>query len=338
MKKGMMTFPSADGRTTIFATIWEPDEEPKAILQIIHGMAEYIERYDAFASFLTEKGYMVAGTDLLGHGRSVVNETEDLGYFGPDGNAVVISDINSLRQSLQNKHPGVPYFMMGHSMGSFLVRQYITEKDDREGPVYAEGLAGVIVMGTGWQPEAALGFVKGLCAFLRKTAGEHHRSGVVDAMAFASNNKKFKPARTGFDWLSKDEAQVDKYVADPWCGFRFTVNAYYNMFKGIQISQNLDRIRSLPEGLDILFVSGADDPVGNSGEGVRKAYMIYSENSPCHVDINLYDGDRHEILNETDRRSVFADLAEWLDDSLKHSAEKAVRAEKKRQKEQLEQA
>lgn len=315
MKKGMITFPSADGRTTIFATVWEPDTEPKAILQIIHGMAEYIERYDAFASFLTEKGYMVAGIDLLGHGRSVVNEKEDLGYFGPDGNAVVISDIDSFRRSLQNKYPDIPYFMLGHSMGSFLARQYIAEGGDEP---YSDGLTGVIVMGTGWQPEAALGFGKSLCTLLRKTAGEHYRSAAVEAMAFSSNNKDFKPTRTGCDWLSKDEAQVDKYVADPWCGFRFTVNAYYNMFKGMQISQDIDRIKALPEELDILFVSGADDPVGNSGEAVRKAYLIYSENSPCHVDIKLYDGDRHEILNETDRETVFNDLAEWLDGSLEH--------------------
>lgn len=315
MNKRMMTFPSADGRTTVFATVWEPEGEPKAVLQIIHGMAEYIERYDAFASFLTDRGYLVAGMDLLGHGRSVVSEKDDHGYFGPDGNAVVISDIDSFRRTLQNRNPDIPFYMMGHSMGSFLVRQYITEGGDEP---YSDGLAGVIVMGTGWQPEAALSLGKGLCSMFRRTAGEHHKSALVDAMAFASNNKKFKPARTGFDWLSKDEAQVDKYVADPWCGFRFTVNAYYYMFKGMQVSQDIDRIKALPEGLDLLFVSGADDPVGNFGEAVRKTYMIYSENSPCHVDIKLYEGDRHEILNETDRAKVFKDLGEWLDESMKN--------------------
>lgn len=310
MTKKEFYYPSVDGKTQIHAIRWEPEGEPKAILQIIHGMVEFIDRYDDFAKFMTEHGYLVVGEDHLGHGASVISD-EYHGYFGKDGNAWVISDIHQLRLMTHGEFPDIPYTMLGHSMGSFLLRQYITEKDGR----YAEDLAGVIVMGTGWMPNATLKAGKLVATLLGKNkVGKSAK--MLDAMGFGSYLKKIENPRTSSDWLTKDEKIVDWYRAQPWCTFRFTPNGYYHMFSGMEKAHDLKRMKNLPVGLPILFTSGAEDPVGNWGEGVRKAFMVYSENSPCRVDIKLYEDDRHEILNETDRDVVYKDMLEFLDDCI----------------------
>jgi len=310
MNKKEFYYPSVDGKTQIHAIRWEPDGEPKAILQIIHGMVEFIDRYDDFAKFLTEHDFLVVGEDHLGHGESVQSE-EYYGYFGKDGNAWVIADIHQLRLMMSEEYPDLPYLMLGHSMGSFLVRQYITEKDAR----YAEGLSGVIVMGTGWQPAASMAAGKALAKMLG-TDKVGKKAKAIDVIAFGSYLKKIEHPRTGKDWLTKDEKIVDWYRKEPKCMFHFTPNAYYHMFSGMQKAHDIERMKKLPEGLPILFASGAEDPVGNWGEGVRKAYMVYTENTPCKVDIKLYHDDRHEILNETDRAQVYEDMLEFLNDCL----------------------
>ncbi|MBQ6388983.1 MAG: alpha/beta fold hydrolase [Mogibacterium sp.] len=300
-------YPSVDGKTQIHAIRWEPEGQPKAVLQIIHGMVEFIDRYDDFAKFLTEHGYLVVGEDHIGHGESVRSD-EFRGFFGSDGNAWIIADIHQLRLMIHEEYPDVPYLMLGHSWGSFLVRQYITEKDGR----YAEGLAGVIIMGTGWQTAPVLAAGK-LVAKLSGIKKVGKVSKMIENMAFGSNLKKIENPRTISDWLTKDEKIVDWYRAHPWCTFHWTPNAYYHMFSGMQKAHDLKRMAKLPAGLPILITSGAEDPVGSWGEGVRKTYMAYSENSPCEVSIKIYEGDRHEILNETDRDVVYKDMLEFLD-------------------------
>lgn len=307
MKKTEFKFRSADGVTDIYATKWEPDGAPKAILQIIHGMVEYIDRYDDFANFLADKGYIVVGEDLLGHGRSVQSDAFH-GYFGENGNEWIIADTHELRQMMQKEYPDLPYLMLGHSMGSFLIRQYITEQDGS----YAEGLSGAIVMGTAWQPAVALTAGKLISKMLgTKKVGK--ASMLLEGIAFGSYLKKIEEPKTVSDWLTKDEAIVQKYVNDPWCTYHFTPNAFYHMFAGMQKAHDISRIKKLPAGLPILFCAGAEDPVGAWGEGVRKAYMVYSENSEADVSIVLYDDDRHEILNELDRAQVYEDMLEFLD-------------------------
>lgn len=307
MTKKEFYYPSVDGMTQIHAIRWEPDDAPKAILQIIHGMVEFIDRYDDFARYMTEHGFLVAGEDHLGHGASVQSD-EYHGYFGRDGNAWVIADIHQLRLQLHEEFPDLPYLMLGHSMGSFLLRQYITEKDGR----YAGDLSGVIIMGTGWQPPALLATAKALA----KASGINKvgaRARLIDALSFGSYLKRIDNPRTTSDWLTKDEAIVDAYRANPWCRFHFTPNGYYHMFSGMQKAHDIERMKKLPEGLPILLASGAEDPVGAWGEGVRKAFMVYTENSPCRVEIKLYDDDRHEILNETDRDVVYKDMLDFLE-------------------------
>ena len=307
MNKKDFYYPSVDGKTQIHAIRWEPEGEPKAILQIIHGMVEFIDRYDDFARYLTEHGYMVVGDDHLGHGESVQSD-EYHGFFGRNGNAWVIADIHQLRLMMREEFPDVPYLMLGHSMGSFLIRQYITEKDGR----YADDLKGVVVMGTAWQPAPVLAAGK-MIAKVLGTDKVGKRAKLIDVMSFGSYLKKIPEARTISDWLTKDEKIVDWYRSQPWCTFHFTPNGYYHMFSGMQKAHDIRRMKNLPEGLPILFTSGAEDPVGAWGEGVRKAYMIYSENTSCEVSIRLYDNDRHEILNETDRDIVYADLLDFFE-------------------------
>ncbi|MBR2674029.1 MAG: alpha/beta hydrolase [Mogibacterium sp.] len=307
MKKNNFYYPSIDGKTKIHGIRWEPEGEPKAILQIIHGMVEFIDRYNDFARFLTAHGYIVVGEDHLGHGESVLSD-EYHGYFGEDGNAWVIADIHQLRLMMAEEFPKLPYLMLGHSMGSFLLRQYITEKDAR----YAQGLAGIIVMGTAWQPKI-MAEVGKMLAKLLGTRKPGKTAKLIDIIGFRNNLKRIENPRTNKDWLTRDENIVDGYRANPWCSFHFSPNAYYHMFDGMQKAHDVRRMRKLPEGLPILFAAGAEDPVGNWGEGVRKAFMVYSENTPCDVDIMIYGDDRHEILNELDKDRVYEDMKDFLD-------------------------
>lgn len=193
-------------------------------------------------------------------------------------------------------------------MGSFLTRQYIQ--------MHADGLAGAVIMGTGSQPGIVLHIGKLLCRLIALFRGWEYRSSFVDNMAFGGYNKQFEPARTPSDWLTKDEAIIDACVNNPWSTFRFTVNGYYQMFRGIQYIQNPAHIQQIPKNLPLFFVAGADDPVGNNGKSVTQVCQQYKDAGIQDVQIKLYPGDRHEILNETDRDVVYADILTWLNGHL----------------------
>ena len=303
MKKNEFTYLSADGKNRIHAIEWIPDRKPRAILQIAHGMIEFIDRYDRFASFLTDYDFYVTGNDHLGHGLTAA-KGEDLGFFNESrGNELVIKDMDQLRTITKEKYPDIPYFVMGHSMGSFLMRQYIE--------MHGDGLAGAIIMGTGTQPEGVLKFGKMLCSLIAGIRGKRYRSKMVDFMAFASNNKGIPHPRTTHDWLTKDTGVVDRYLKNPLNTFRFTVQAYYDMFSGIEYCQKKENIERIPKSLPILVVSGAEDPVGGNSVGVRQAFEALRAAGLPAV-LKLYPGDRHEILNELDYQTVQEDLLQWL--------------------------
>lgn len=306
--KREFTYPSRDGVTQIHAIEWKPEEKIRAVLQICHGMVEYIDRYDEFASFLNEQGIYVIGHDHLGHGASVQSE-EYHGYFhATRGNEYVIGDIHKLREMTQQNYPDIPYFLLGHSMGSFLARQYIE--------LYAKGLAGAIIMGTGSKPGIVLWGGKILCKMIAAFKGSNYRSNLIDNMAFGSYNKRFEPSRTDKDWLTRDEKIVDAYRESPWCTFKFTVNAYYHMFCGIQYAQKKAHIKQIPENLPLFLVAGGEDPVGDFGKSVHSVAEIYRECGMKDVQLKLYPDDRHEILNELDRQDVFADLLKWMEEKM----------------------
>lgn len=293
-------YPSRDGVTQIHAVEWIPEDEVTAVLQICHGMAEYIERYHEFAEFLTEHGIYVVGHDHLGHGKSVVSQ-EKLGFFHEtDGNNYVIADIHQLRTRTEKKYPGVPYFIMGHSMGSFLVRQYLG--------LYSSGLSGAVIMGTGNQPSIMVYAGKLVCRVIAKVKGWDYRSQFVHNLADGAYEKKL-----GTAWLSCNEDNVRKYENDPLCGFLFTINAYYHMFSGIAKMNRQEAEGKAVKTLPLFFVAGKEDPVGAYGKGVERVYKKYKEHGYRDVEMKLYPGDRHEILNEEDRKLVFQDILTWLE-------------------------
>lgn len=296
---------STSKTTEIHAINYLPDGEVKAILQIAHGMVEYIERYEAFAHYLCSKGFLVTGNDHLGHGKSV-NSKEEWGYFAKeDGNHAVLHDIYKLTRITKEKYPNIPYFLLGHSMGSFYTRQYLCE--------FGNELSGAIIMGTGCQPLALVQFGRLLTSFISLFKGWHYRCNLVTHIAFGSYNKHFEPTRTSKDWLSKDTAIVDRHVADERCNFIFTLNAYYNMFTGISRLYNQKFLSQMPKELPVFFVAGQEDPVGDYGKGVLKAVDMFKKVGMKHISVKLYPTDRHEILNETDRKQVYEDLYCWLE-------------------------
>lgn len=296
---------SADNKTQIHAIEWIPDTQPKAVVQICHGMAEYIDRYDDFAEFLALNGYYVVGHDHLGHGQSITG-TDKVGYFHEKyGNTYVIEDIHRLRLRTEKEQEGIPYFMLGHSMGSFLLRQYIG--------LYGTGLSGAVVMGTGEQPVLLLEAGRILCRVIAFFHGWDYRSQLVDGMAAGGYEKHFAKESDGSNWLSRNPENVRKYRNDPMCGFMFTVNAYYHMFSGMIRMSRQERRKRVPKELPVLFVAGQDDPVGNYGRNVEKVYKQYKKCGIKDVELRLYEKDRHEILNELDWKQVYTDIWRWLE-------------------------
>lgn len=298
-------YKSSDGKHKINGYRWLPEQGTYlGVVQIVHGMVEYVDRYDEFARFLCDNGYVVVGEDHLGHGGSVNDESE-WGYFTKyDGFDYIIKDLHNLHMKQAKEFPDIPYFFLGHSMGSFLTRIYIS--------YYGKSLAGAIIMGTGNQPPALAFFGKVLASFISLFKGDKYRSQFINKMAFGSYNKKFKPARTSCDWLTKDTAIVDAYMNDPRCTFIFTLNAYKELFDGIMYVGQKSNIGKTPKNLPLLLTSGAKDPVGGFGKGVIHVYDMYKAAGIDDVSIKLYDDDRHEILNETDRTQVYQDILAWL--------------------------
>lgn len=305
-KEKQFSFLSKDGKTKIHAVKWMPESgEYRAVLQITHGMVEYIERYKPFAEFLNDQGVLVVGHDHLGHGASVASE-EELGYFAePDPSDTLVEDMHTLRTTIQTENPGVPYFMMGHSMGSFLLRQYLTMR--------AEGLAGAIVMGTGDMPYALLKAGQAVCKSISLTKGWHHRSHLVNQLGMGGYNRQFEPSDSTKDWITSDDSKRKEYEADPLCNFVFTVNGYYQMFEGMKVLTRRHAMDKIPVELPVIFVSGAEDPVGSNGVGVTRVFRKYEAHGMTDVEMKLYAGDRHEILNETDREEVYEDLYRWME-------------------------
>ena len=306
MKKENIYFESRDGVSKLHAIVWSDEtKNPIGILQIIHGMAEYIDRYDDFARFMVEKGFVVVGDDHLGHGDSV-GENGTFGYFcKKDPATVLVRDEHRLKKLMEAKYKGVPYYILGHSMGSFIARNYLNR--------YGSGIQGMIVMGTGNQSKALLSASKVLVGLTGFFCGEKHVAKFINKLAFGTYNRAIEDAKTNVDWLTKDETIVDKYIADERCGFTFTVNGFRGLFELIYRLQKPKNLTSIPKDIPIFFVSGEEDPVGDYGEGVIGAKNDLVRAGLENVSMKLYPGDRHEILNETDKDIVYQDIYEWLE-------------------------
>ena len=309
MKKEEFSFRSTSDVCNIRGVRYIPDGEIKAILQISHGMQEFIDRYEDFAKYLCDKGYLVVGNDHLGHGGSI-NTKDDWGYFAEkDGNRALLDDLYEVTKITKENYPNLPYILLGHSMGSFYARQYICE--------HGNELVAAIIMGTGHQPLPVVKAGMQACKIFALGKGWRYRSKAVEAMAFGAYNKKFEPARTDKEWLTKDASIIDWYINEPRCSYKFTLNGYYNMFKGISRLHDKNLLNQIPKKLPILFVSGQDDPVGDFGKGVEAAFNSVKNVGCENVEIKLYPNDRHEILNELDKKQVYEDLYNWMQDKFK---------------------
>lgn len=305
IRKEEFYFDSRDRKNKIHAVKWIPDvEKPVCIFQIVHGMAEHIERYDEFAGFLAEKGILVVGEDHLGHGRSVP-EGGTYGYFcEEDAAGVLVRDVHRLKKIMQEQYPGILYLIMGHSMGSFITRNYLFN--------YGSGIDGAVIVGTGMQSKFTLMAARTVTAVQKMFCGSRHIGKFIDRASFGKFNDRFQPARTTVDWLSRNEENVDRYLADPMCGFVFTLNGFAALFKLIHNCYDTGKLEKMPKQLPILLIAGAEDPVGNYGKSVEKVYHSYQEHGMRNVQMKLYEKDRHELLNEIDREQVYGDIYRWI--------------------------
>ena len=304
MVRNEFTFLSADGKTPIHAVEWLPEGQARAVLQISHGVSEYILRYEPFAEYLTARGFAVAGHDHLGHGQSVAEGSARL-YFGPRGSwNWVVDDIDQRRNLAKAKFPQVPYFLMGHSMGSFLARTYLIR--------YPGAVDAAVIMGTGQMSPAIIAGGKAVAAEEAHRVGEDQTSSLVDKLAFGAYNKRFAPNRTGFDWLSLNQDNVDRYMADPLCGGNATIGLFREMLGGLSFIAKPENLKRMNLNIPVLFISGEMDPVGDCGKGVKRAFESFRKAGVRDVSLKLYPELRHEILNETCRETVYEDIYQWL--------------------------
>lgn len=302
----MITLPfPGDGPYPRGLRLWEPTGALRGSVLISHGMAEHISRYARLADRLNAAGYAVFGYNHLGHGE----EAPLKGYAGDnDGWGNMVGDLDSVIRFAKTYFPGAPLVLLGHSMGSFLAREYVLR--------HPHGADALVLSGTGWHPKPLCVAGKLMASVFCALGDPRAASRALDRLAFSANNKPFHPARTAFDWLSRDEAEVDKYVADPLCGFVFTAGGFRDLFGGLYALADLDRLKALPESLPVLLISGASDPVSDGGKGVHTIAGQYLKAGLQDVAVRLYEGARHELFNEINREDVYRDLIAWLDTSL----------------------
>ena len=299
------TFPSATQTGDIFVRSWIPENgEIKAVLQITHGMAEHGERYEEMGRYLCEAGYALIINDHAGHGKSVKSKDE-LGYFNGDFNKAGIGFVEDAHKVtlLAKEEFGKPVILMGHSMGSFVARHYVTK--------YSDDITGAIFCGTcGPNPAAGAGIA--VANLIEKIKGAKFKSQLINNMAFGLYNKRCE-GRTAFDWLSVNKENIDRYIADDYCGFMFTVSGFKNLFELLKFVNEPKWFGAVPAALPMYLIAGTEDPVGLYGKGVEAVYNKLKESGHKNVDIKLYDGLRHEIHNEDSRFMVYADIIKWCD-------------------------
>ncbi len=298
-------YPSTDGSTSIHVNRWVPgDEEIKGVVQIAHGVAEYGKRYNDFATFLCQNGFVVVANDHLGHGQSVVYDSPMV-YFGEnDGWWHVVDDVEELRRHTAEQYPDVPYFLFGHSMGSFISRTHLIR--------HAGKLDGCILCGTGFLSSPMIAGGKFIAKHEIKRLGKKGFSPTADKLAFGSYNKKFAPNRTPFDWVSLSKKNVDSYIEDPLCGGDTTLGLFSDMLGGLSYINKQKNINMMDKTQPVFFIAGDKDPVGEMGKGVKRAYDAFRKAGLEDVDMKLYKGLRHEILNEEEKQTVYDDVLGWL--------------------------
>lgn len=297
------TFPSVSGLCDIYAQSAAPIDygQIKGVVQISHGMAEYSNRYAHFALELCKNGYAVFISDHVGHGSSVA-EREMLGYFGENGEETFVEDMKTLTDIIKNEYNDLPLYLLGHGMGSLIARKYTAK--------YGYLLDGVIYTGTSGQ-NPALGIGIQLANTLIKQNGPYYRSELLDTIAFGTYNRKTEK-RTECDWVSRDTKEVDKFIADDLCGYKYTVSGMKALFLTLKAVSTRRWYNSVPLSMPILLMSGSMDPIGDYSKGVNEVYKTLKKTGHKYVSLKLYEGARHEILNEINRKEVYDDIISWL--------------------------
>ena len=300
------TFPSSDGEHQIHALEWADSKaEPRAVLQLVHGISEYMMRYDEFARFLAARGFVVVGHDHLGHGRTASGK-EEYGFVAQKGGWDYLArDVRTLRELTGARYPGLPHFLLGHSMGSFAARTYLIR--------WPGTVSGCILSGTGQEPPALVAMGKALATLLSHIKGPRSRSKLVTALSLGSYNRKFRPNRTGADWISRDSAAVDAYIADPLCRFVPTVGMFRDIMGGLQFISNRENLAKMDKSIPIYLFSGDQDPVGAMGAGVKTVHDLFRDAGVQDLTMKLYPDGRHEMLNDPCRDGVYRDVLDWLE-------------------------
>ena len=309
MAEQVYQFASADGVTQIHGVKWTPEGQPVAVLQIVHGMVEYIERYRSFAEFLNSKGFVVVGHDHIGHGESVSSPEEWGIMHAKHPSDIMVEDIYANYKLTKQAYPSLPYFIMGHSMGSHMTRKCLSVKAKE-----MDGLAGAIIMGTGTEANGTINAGLAFINFLSFFRSDEYRSTMVRDMTYSAPYKQYDctGATPDNSWLTKDAEIVKKYYSDPKCTYTFSLGAYRGLVESTKYDNDPANISKMKKDLPVFFVSGACDPVGNMGKGVEAARDKFIAAGMQDVSLKLYDNDRHEILNETDREVVYEDLYAWM--------------------------
>lgn len=313
MKVSEFTFDSSTAHNKIFTRLYEPDGEPKAVLQISHGMAEHSALYKPFCEYMAQRGFVVVINDHLGHGRSVTSGAL-YGHFGEKGGLYnVVEDQRNLQSIMREKYPELPYFLMGHSMGSFIAREFAA--------AYGNSLTAVVFMGTSagistamWKAERTY------LNMLKKAKGARAKIPSLEKIATGPYNKKFKPNRTNYDWVTSKEEEVDRFVNDPLCGFPLTVQGYIDLGTLLYAINTDQWYRRVPKDLPILLISGENDPVGDMGKGVRRVFDKLNKTGH-EVKLTLYPRIRHALITEMNSAQVYEDLYAFFSSHLPKAEE-----------------
>lgn len=297
-------FYESRGAGRIHGCRWEPQGQPKAVLQLVHGIAEHIERFEPVIRFFNELGYVVVAEDHMGHGKSIGDECPQ-GYFH-GGWFAAVEDTRLLMRYTMKKYPEVPYVLLGISMGSFMVRTLIAKYPD-------SGISAVVLCGTAWQDTMVLKVGRSMAELVCRTAGETKPSELLQRLMFGSYNQRVKEPKSDNDWLCRDRSVVENYDADPMCGFPPTAGLARDMLKGIHYIQQPEHLARMRKDLPVFFIAGDQDPVGNYGAGVMRCAKEFRTVGMTQVALKLYPGCRHDVLNELDCAQIRADVAEWID-------------------------
>lgn len=297
------SFSGSNGVDTVSYLTYTPEGEPKAIVQIAHGMAEHFGRYHAFAEYLVREGFVVCGNDHLGHGETAPGP-EDFGYFGEKNGWInMMDDLHLLTLKMKQRYGDLPYFLIGHSMGSLLARAYLT--------YYGKELSGTVLIGTSGDNPAAKAALP-LINLISSMKGDRHRSELIYYLAFGNYNKRYEKGSRKLAWMSQDNEVLDAFRADPKCNFILTVAGFRDLMKVLLYVSRKNWAAEVPQKLPVILLSGDMDPVGGFGEGTRQVFKQLQMAKIEDLSLKLYPGLRHEILNEPGNEQIYKDILEWI--------------------------